>query len=174
MADMNGLFGRHRRYCARTMDRPARDNRLARTTPWTTRRPISLRRAPSAPSSNASAPIRCSPRPSGSSGFSVSRSTRRWPVAANSLKEHTLGVNVFDRGLSYDPATDPTARVYMARLRSKLIEYYATAGKDDEVVIEIPKGGYTPVFRPGARVGATPVDPPRAIPAVTRRRVAWS
>ena len=93
---------------------------------------------------------------------------------SNSLKEHTLGVNVFDRGLSYDPATDPTARVYMARLRSKLIEYYATAGKDDEVVIEIPKGGYTPVFRPGARVGAPPVDPPRAIPAVTRRRVPWS
>ena len=93
---------------------------------------------------------------------------------SDSLKEHTLGVNVFDRGLSYDPATDPTARVYIARLRSKLIEYYATAGKDDEVVIEIPKGGYTPVFRRGGVAAAPPVDSTRAIPVPTRRHVPWS
>ena len=99
----------------------------------------------------------------------------------DSLKEHTLGVNVFDRGLSYDPATDPRARVYVARLRSKLIEYYATAGLEDEVLIEIPKGSYVPVFnRAQARRLATPADGPAPTPPDTpvsgralRRGSSW-
>jgi TolB-like protein/Flp pilus assembly protein TadD len=93
---------------------------------------------------------------------------------SDSLKEHTLGVNVFDRGLSYDPATDPTARVYMARLRSKLIEYYATSGKHDAVIIDIPKGGYTPVFKRADVVPAMPPAPSAPPPTpFTHRRVSW-
>jgi len=37
-------------------------------------------------------------------------------------------------------------RVQAGRLRTKLHEYYATEGKDDQVVIDLPKGQYTPVF----------------------------
>ena len=32
-------------------------------------------------------------------------------------------------------------------IRSRLEEYYAAAGKDDPIVIEIPKGASAPVFR---------------------------
>ena len=34
-----------------------------------------------------------------------------------------------------------------ATLRSRLEQYYADAGKDDPIVIEIPKGASVPVFR---------------------------
>lgn len=63
------------------------------------------------------------------------------------LKEYLIGVNVFDRGESFDPRTDTIVRVEARRLRSKLKEYYETGGGDDRVIIELPQGGYAPAFR---------------------------
>ncbi len=60
------------------------------------------------------------------------------------LKEYVLGVTVFERGDSYDPRTDPIVRVEAGRLRTKLREYYDTAGREDPVVISLPKGSYVP------------------------------
>ncbi len=62
------------------------------------------------------------------------------------IKEHTLGIEVFDKTLSYDPRIDPIVRVEATRLRSKLKEYYATEGRDDPILIDLHKGGYVPVF----------------------------
>ena len=64
-----------------------------------------------------------------------------------SLKEYVLGVEVFDRPSAYDPRIDPIVRVEARRLRSKLASYYASVGRADPVIVEIPKGTYTPVFR---------------------------
>jgi eukaryotic-like serine/threonine-protein kinase len=64
----------------------------------------------------------------------------------NSLKEYQLGVEVCDRGKSYDPRTDPVVRVEARRLRSALESYYANGGRDDSVIISLPKGGYVPCF----------------------------
>jgi adenylate cyclase len=63
------------------------------------------------------------------------------------FKEYLIGVEVFDRHHSYDPRTDPIVRVEAHRLRSKLDEYYRTEGLEDQVVIDLPKGTYAPVFR---------------------------
>src|SRR5690349_8707142 len=63
-----------------------------------------------------------------------------------SLKESLLGTAVFERGIRYDPRTDPVVRVEARRLRAKLEEYYAGAGARDPVVIRIPKGSYVPEF----------------------------
>ncbi len=63
-----------------------------------------------------------------------------------SLKESVIAVEVFDRSTDHDPKLDSLVRVEMGRLRSRLIEYYGQAGKNDPVRIEIPKGSYTPVF----------------------------
>jgi serine/threonine-protein kinase len=63
-----------------------------------------------------------------------------------SLKESLLGTAVFERGIRYDPRTDPVVRVEARRLRAKLDEYYATLGAQASVVIRIPKGSYVPVF----------------------------
>ncbi len=63
------------------------------------------------------------------------------------LGEYTLGVDVFDRGESFDPNIDNIVRVQVRRLRSKLEKYYASEGQVDPLVIEVPRGGYTAVFR---------------------------
>jgi hypothetical protein len=62
------------------------------------------------------------------------------------LKEYTIATEVFGRGNSYDPRSDSVVRVQAGRLRSKLHDYYATEGKDDRVVIDLPKGHYSPTF----------------------------
>lgn len=62
------------------------------------------------------------------------------------LKEYQIGLSVYGRGASYDTRADPIVRVEASRLRSKLREYYETAGSDDPVRFEVPKGSYVPVF----------------------------
>jgi TolB-like protein len=88
------------------------------------------------------------------------------------LKEYVIGVEVFDRDESYDPRLDSIVRVEAARLRSKLAEYYAGEGRDDAVVLSLPKGGYAPIVtrvdRPAAVNGASPTNgaAAAAIPSV--------
>ncbi len=62
------------------------------------------------------------------------------------LKEYTIATEVFGRGKQYNPRTDSVVRVQAGRLRAKLMEYYATEGKFDDTLIELPKGHYKPVF----------------------------
>jgi hypothetical protein len=38
--------------------------------------------------------------------------------------------------------TEDCVRTEAGRLRGRLAEYYVGEGKDDEIVIELPKGGY--------------------------------
>ncbi|MFL6352002.1 MAG: hypothetical protein ACJ74Z_09155 [Bryobacteraceae bacterium] len=66
---------------------------------------------------------------------------------ANQLCEYTIGISVFARDSSFQPALDPIVRNDARRLRQKLLEYYQHCGSEDQVVIEVPKGGYVPAFR---------------------------
>jgi hypothetical protein len=50
-------------------------------------------------------------------------------------------------------------RVEAIRLRQKLLEYYAGPGADDRILIEIPKGGYSPIFRLRSPHAAPATDP---------------
>src|SRR3954463_6920346 len=63
------------------------------------------------------------------------------------LKEFVVGVEVFGKHDSFDPRNDPIVRVQARRLRSQLERYYHEEGQEDQLVIELPKGGYTPIFR---------------------------
>ena len=63
------------------------------------------------------------------------------------LKEYVLGVQVFGKDPSFDPRTDPIVRVQARRLRTRLARYYRDEGNTDELFIDLPKGGYAPVFR---------------------------
>jgi hypothetical protein len=68
------------------------------------------------------------------------------------VKEYTIATEVFGRSDRYDPRIDSLVRVQAARLRSKLEDYYATEGKNDQVYIDLPKGHYVATFaylRPG-------------------------
>src|SRR5215469_4780441 len=62
------------------------------------------------------------------------------------LKEYTIAAEVFGRNSDYDPRNDSIVRVQAGRLRSKIQEYYATEGKHDKVLIDLPKGHYNAVF----------------------------
>jgi len=63
------------------------------------------------------------------------------------LKESVIAVEVFGRRPDHDPSQDSIVRTEASRLRARLAEYYVGEGKDDGIVIELPKGGYIPVFR---------------------------
>jgi hypothetical protein len=62
------------------------------------------------------------------------------------LKEFVIATEVFGRTSDFNPRIDSVVRVQAGRLRSKLLEYYVTEGREDPVLIELPKGHYAPVF----------------------------
>ena len=62
----------------------------------------------------------------------------------------------------FDPNSDAIVRVYVGRLRKALTLYYATEGRDDQIRIEIPKGGYDVIFGQGDSPGFSEAPPPRA------------
>jgi adenylate cyclase len=82
------------------------------------------------------------------------------------LKESVIAVEVFGRRADHNPSQDSIVRTEASRLRARLAEYYVSEGAADAVVIELPKGGYTPTFRNR--------EPEReAIPATKKRRRLW-
>ena len=67
---------------------------------------------------------------------------------ADSLKEYTVGLDVFAKPASYDPRQESTVRMHVGRLRQKLAEYYRTEGVDDPIIVDLPKGGFRVTFEP--------------------------
>jgi hypothetical protein len=65
---------------------------------------------------------------------------------AGDIKEYTIAVDVMGRDTRFDPQLDSIVRVDAHNLRKRLRHYYATEGKDHELVIDIPAGQYTPEF----------------------------
>jgi serine/threonine-protein kinase len=65
----------------------------------------------------------------------------------NQLKEFLIGMEVFGKDARFDPRTDPLVRVQARRLRVRLARYYMDEGQEDEILIELPKGGYAPVIK---------------------------
>jgi TolB-like protein len=63
------------------------------------------------------------------------------------LKEYVIGVQVFGKESSFDPRTDPIVRVQARRLRARLARYYRDEGQHVDLIIDLPKGGYVPVFK---------------------------
>jgi adenylate cyclase len=83
---------------------------------------------------------------------------------ADRLKGVTIAIDVFGRDATIDPQHDPVVRIEAAKLRRSLERYYLTAGREDPIRIDIPKGAYVPTFeerehRPWTR---PPVDEPAA------------
>jgi len=94
---------------------------------------------------------------------------------AGDLKEYTIALAVFDREPSFNPATNTIVRVEARRLRQLLAAYYHGSGREQPVVIELPKGSYAPAFHrrvpeaaaPAQDAGASPPAP--AGPTLARR-----
>jgi hypothetical protein len=68
---------------------------------------------------------------------------------ADSLKERTIGVELFQRAPAYLTGDDPVVRVKAGEVRRRLRQYYAEEAESPEVRIDIPVGSYIPEFQWG-------------------------
>ena len=75
--------------------------------------------------------------------YIVDRSIRR---RTDEITEQRIGVIVFGRAEDYDPIDDNIVRSYARKLRKRIEEYFATEGREETLRLEIPRGGYTPIF----------------------------
>ena len=82
------------------------------------------------------------------------------------LKEYSIAIEVFDRDDTFDPQTSSVVRVEASRLRTKLDEYYRGTGRDDPMVIELPRGRYVPVFRKNSNQDPPAEIRPRTFPKI--------
>jgi TolB-like protein/Flp pilus assembly protein TadD len=92
----------------------------------------------------------------------------RAALRGEEVKESLIAVEVYGRDPSYNPKTDSIVRAEASRLRAKLREYYSETGARDPLVIELPKGAYTPHFRQQAEENET-----AAVVEAAPRRWGW-
>jgi TolB-like protein/tetratricopeptide (TPR) repeat protein len=88
---------------------------------------------------------------------------------SDQLKEYVVGTEVFGKDQSFDPRNDPIVRVQARRLRARLDQYFREEGLADEFIIELPKGGYVPAFKPRPSRDA---QKPAATPLIGQNCVA--
>ena len=62
------------------------------------------------------------------------------------ITEQQIGVLVFGRAEGYDSNEDNIVRGYARNLRKRLDEYFVTEGREETLLLRIPRGGYTPIF----------------------------
>jgi tetratricopeptide (TPR) repeat protein len=85
---------------------------------------------------------------------------------AAEINEYTLGVRIFHRNPDFNPRVDPIVRVQTHYLRAKLAQYYAGAGAQDPVLIELPARTYVPRYpQPELPAVAELLEPPALPPA---------
>jgi hypothetical protein len=92
---------------------------------------------------------------------------------AHELTEQHIGNALFHKPSDYSPLEDSSVRVHVRQLRLKLHEYFNEDGRNEPIVLEIPKGSYAPVFRAPQKAETLPAAmEPRAIPAAAWPRWA--
>jgi len=63
------------------------------------------------------------------------------------VHEQEIGAKVFKRPESYDTSFDNIVRTNVSDLRKRIEAYFHSEGVREPLIVEIPRGGYTPVFR---------------------------
>ena len=87
------------------------------------------------------------------------------------LNEHEIAITVFRRAGTFNSADDSIVRSSARQLRTKLHEYFEGPGRDEPVIIEIPKGSYVPEF-PTRQVSPVLSAPPVRKSAQPWKRIA--
>ena len=75
---------------------------------------------------------------------------------SDEIREHLIGVQVFARPQGYNPGDDNIVRNYAVQLRKRLGLYFEREGWREPYWIEIPRGGYVPVFHPRKTANDSP------------------
>src|ERR1022692_1784530 len=91
---------------------------------------------------------------------------------AHELTEQHIGNALFHKPSDYSPVEDSSVRVHVRQLRLKLHEYFNEDGRDEPLILDIPKGSYAPVFRSVVKTSDVSAAPIPAVmpPANWRRR----
>jgi hypothetical protein len=103
---------------------------------------------------------------------------RKLAGSPQDVTEVLIGYRVFGRPAAYNPGEDSIVRTEARTLRQRLDQYFAAGGANEPVILEIPRGGYLPVFHARSEAvapaagempaAAAAPEPPRA--ALTRRQ----
>lgn len=98
---------------------------------------------------------------------------------AEHLKESILAIEIFGRDTSFNSNSASVVRNAARRLRAKLESFYEGEGRDEPIRIELPKGGYIPVFHQSQKrqLEFTPVTAfleNVTSPSKRRRVLLWS
>lgn len=89
------------------------------------------------------------------------------------IKAYSIAVDVLGRSTAFDPQNDSTVRVIAGRLRRALSAYYDVEGHEDPIRIDVPKGGYRPLFRRQAGSETSPTDGSPGEKATARKTRSW-
>lgn len=96
---------------------------------------------------------------------------------AENVREQLIGTRVFGRPQDYNLNEDNIVRVEARELRKRLASHFADAGRNEPVIIEIPKGGYVPVFKlrgqPPVGTAGVRLEPAALAGAKTRTTQRW-
>jgi hypothetical protein len=76
------------------------------------------------------------------------------------IREQEIGKAVFGRRPEYNAGDDNIVRVEARELRKRLDIYFSGEGREEPVVIRIPKGSYVPIFEPRDPVTIPASEPP--------------
>jgi hypothetical protein len=89
--------------------------------------------------------------------------TRSLKEHAAAIREQEIGAAVFGRAEDYDTTIDNIVRVNVSELRKRLDHYFSDEGAAEPVLVQIPRGGYLPVFiaRPAAEPPVAAKPEPR-------------
>jgi hypothetical protein len=109
------------------------------------------------------------------------------------IHEQEIGAKVFGKPSAYDTSQDNIVRVAATELRKRIELYFASEGAHEAFILEIPRGGYKPIFRrrslplhplPAPSIETVPLgndapsDPGAALPASerpqNRLRLIWT
>jgi hypothetical protein len=82
------------------------------------------------------------------------------------LREQEIGTEVFGRPAGYDTSVDNIVRVNATELRKRIDAYFENEGINEPLIMEIPRGGYIPVFR--YRPVESPIVSGQALPALVQ------
>jgi hypothetical protein len=66
--------------------------------------------------------------------------------APEDATEQQIGIRVFGRAPGYNSSEDSIVRTHARLLRQKLASYFAEEGHAEELLLDVPKGHYLPVF----------------------------
>lgn len=107
---------------------------------------------------------------------------------ADSLKERTIGMEVFGKDAEYETTAEPIVRVTAGEIRKRIAQYYQEPGHENELRISLAPGSYVPQFQwpgsaekesplgvaPVAIADSAPAEPPSISNSAPHQRILWT